>query len=77
MGMSLFGEVPESTYITDQANFRNFWRAFILLIRMVTGTRCFGLAATLRATEPHSCLLSGAMADVGVQGSLGTGSCTT
>ena len=37
MGMSLFGNAEFSTYLNEHANFRNFGRAFLVLIRMATG----------------------------------------
>ena len=37
VGMSLFGDVENNTYITDQANFRSFPRSVLVLFRMVTG----------------------------------------
>ena len=37
MGMSLFGGAEASEFLTDHANFKNFGRAFMLLVRMCTG----------------------------------------
>jgi len=38
--MSLFGHLPNSTYLNEHANFHNFGRSLLLLFRMSTGTQC-------------------------------------
>ena len=37
MGMSLFGGADSSEFLNEHANFQNFGRAFMLLVRICTG----------------------------------------
>eukprot|EP01062_Namystynia_karyoxenos_P015967 TRINITY_DN1582_c0_g3_i1.p1 TRINITY_DN1582_c0_g3~~TRINITY_DN1582_c0_g3_i1.p1 ORF type:complete len:2340 (+),score=847.86 TRINITY_DN1582_c0_g3_i1:111-7130(+) len=53
LGMNLYAKVKRGEYLTHHANFETFWRASLLLMRVVTGENWNGVMHETMVQEPE------------------------